>query len=223
MNVVITGASRGIGLELSRQALEKGHQVLAFARQATGNKELQALANQYKNQLKLADVDLQDSKAPEKILQAATPWGHVDCLFNNAGVLLDGEDSETFLKVFQINTVMPFLLTKTLLPLLQKSKNPKVIQTTSRMGSIEDNSSGGHYSYRSSKAALNMINKSLAVDHNWLTTIVMHPGWVQTEMGGEKAPVQAKDSAAGIWNVVDKITLKDTGKFYDFRSEILPW
>lgn len=223
MKVIITGASRGIGLELTRVALQKGFSVLATARAAQATPELKELGDQFAGRLKLANVDLEDPRAAEQITAEASHFHYVDFLFNNAGVFLKEEEPSAFHKAFQVNAIMPFFITKALLPKLQKSKNPKVIQTTSRMGSISDNTSGGCVSYRASKSALNMINKSLAVDHNWMTSIVIHPGWVQTEMGGAGAPVPSSDSAAGIWKVAEKITLQDSGRFYDFQGEILPW
>src|SRR5262249_2933625 len=122
-----------------------------------------------------------------------------------------------------VNSVVPFEMTQALLPYLKKSKQPKVIHITSLMGSIEDNSSGGYYAYRASKAALNMINKSLTRDHSWLTSVVMHPGWVQTDMGGPQAPTSTRDSAQGIWQVINGLGSEKSGHFYDFKGKELPW
>ena len=94
---------------------------------------------------------------------------------------------------------------------------------TSMMGSIADNTSGGSYAYRASKAALNMINKSLSVDNSWLTTVVVHPGWVKTDMGGAGAPVEPRASALGIWKLVRGLKMKDSGHFFDFHGKELPW
>lgn len=169
----LRGAGRGIGLELVRQAIERGHSVLAVAR---SSKNLPA-------GVKVVETDLTETGAAEKITETAAAMGHVDVLINS----------------FHINSVVPFQVTKALRPLLRKSGNPKVVQMTSLMGSIADNGSGGYYSYRASKAALNMINKSLAKDYDWLTTVVVHPGWVKTDMGGPEAPTEVRESAAGIF------------------------
>ena len=91
------------------------------------------------------------------------------------------------------------------------------------MGSIDDNSSGGYYAYRSSKAALNMLNKSLAMDNPWLTTIVVHPGWVKTDMGGSQAPLTVEESTEGIWKLIKSKGPADSGKFFDYRGQILKW
>jgi len=124
---------------------------------------------------------------------------------------------------YQINTIAPFLMTKELLPLLKKSKAAKAVHVTSKMGSIDDNTSGGYYGYRSSKSALNMINKSLSIDNPWLSTIVIHPGWVKTDMGGSGAAVEVADSASGIWKVINNLTTKDSGQFFDFTGKKINW
>lgn len=118
---------------------------------------------------------------------------------------------------------MPLLITKSLLPKLKESKRPVALEITSQMGSIADNTSGGSYSYRASKAAMNMLFKSLSVDEKWLTTLLVHPGWVQTRMGGEKAPTTPRESAKGIWNLIDKAHPSQSGSFLTFRGESLPW
>ncbi len=133
MNIVITGASRGIGLELTKQALAAGHDVIAVARHP---KEL-------KGQVKTVETDLTAVDATERIIEATNEWDHIDILINNAGILTKGETVDDFLTSFQINSVVPFLITKALLPLLQKAKAPKVAHITSLMGSISDNGSGG--------------------------------------------------------------------------------
>jgi NAD(P)-dependent dehydrogenase (short-subunit alcohol dehydrogenase family) len=150
-------------------------------------------------------------------------WPSVDLLLNNAGVYHQGTKAEDFLDSFHVNTVIPFLLTQALLTALKKSAHAKVASISSLMGSIEDNSSGGSYAYRSSKTALNMINKGLAVDNPWLTAVVLHPGWVETDMGGKGAPVKIPDSAQGLWKVIDALTKEQTGSFIDFRGRKLHW
>jgi NAD(P)-dependent dehydrogenase (short-subunit alcohol dehydrogenase family) len=215
MNIVITGTSRGIGLELCKQA--KGNLILAVARQPQESAELEAVGVQ------TLAVDLRDAEAPAKIAAVVKNWGSLDLLINNAGVYKGDETAEDFLTTFHVNCVAPFLVTKALLPALQRSGAPKVVNITSKMGSITDNTSGGSYSYRASKAALNMINKTLAADNPWLTAIVVHPGWVQTDMGGMGAPVQLKDSATGIWSLIQKLKRADTGRFFDYRGESIPW
>lgn len=223
MNIVITGTNRGIGLELTRQALAKGHTVLAVARKPDESAGLQELRAQHADRLQTLAVDLKHPEAPAKIQSAVKAWPAVDILVNNAGIMRSKTTVEDFLESFHVNSVVPYLVTEALLPQLKKSRSPKAVHMTSLMGSIDDNGSGGYYAYRSSKTALNMINKSLSIDHDWLNTIVMHPGWVQTDMGGSGAPTPPSESAAGIWKVVENLRTEDSGSFFDFRGKRLPW
>lgn len=221
MNVVITGVSKGIGLALSRLALDKGHNVFGIARRPDDSEELMKLKKQNRN-LEILKLDLVDNLASQKLISFI---GHVsvDLLINNAGIYQDGTSKDDFLKSFEVNTFVPFMVTETLLPQLRKSSNPKVIHITSLMGSIHDNSSGGAYAYRASKAALNMVHKSLTIDQPWLTSLVLHPGWVQTDMGGANAPTSVDESANGIWKVMESISLKDSGQFRNYQGRPLPW
>lgn len=223
MNVVVTGSSRGIGLELTKQALQRGDKVLAAARDPQGSKELQKLQKEFPQLLFTATVDVEDPEAGAKILAAVKQWPQVDVLINNAGILTQGTKREDFLKSFTVNSIAPFEITTALLPMLKKSSSARVVHITSLMGSIDDNSSGGYYTYRASKSALNMINKSLSLDNSWLTTIVIHPGWVMTDMGGATAPVKVEESARGIWAVTQNLKSTNTGEFFDFRGNHLPW
>jgi NAD(P)-dependent dehydrogenase (short-subunit alcohol dehydrogenase family) len=223
MQVVITGASRGIGLELVREALNKGDQVLAVARKPGEAKDLTALKKQFDDKLEVCAADVSDPEAGDKIAGAISAWPGVDVLINNAGIFKKDSKLPDFLESFQVNTVAPFNVTRALLPKLRKAQSPRVVQITSLMGSIDDNSSGGSYAYRASKAALNMLNKCLAVENEWLTCVVMHPGWVKTDMGGAGAPIEIPESVGGIWKVARGLKSGDSGHFFDFRGKPLPW
>lgn len=223
MKVLITGSSRGIGLDLTLKALEQKYQVLAVARNPEKSEGLKKLSAQYSHQLKVVTADLGESKSFAKIADAVAAWGSLDLLINNAGIYMKGTTEADFAESFKVNTTAPFLLTQALLPHLQRGQNPKVISISSKMGSIKDNESGGSYAYRASKTALNMINKSLAKDHPWLTAIVVHPGWVQTEMGGAGATVKIPDSTAGIWKVIHGATAKNSGEFIDYGGKSIAW
>jgi NAD(P)-dependent dehydrogenase (short-subunit alcohol dehydrogenase family) len=222
MNVLITGTSRGIGLELCRQGLVKGHQILAVARHPESSKELSEMQRQNPSLRTLA-VELTNPEAPAKITSALREWNSLDLLINNAGILTQGETTEDFLRSFHVNSIVPFLVTKAALPFLKNSRHPKAIHITSQMGSIADNKSGGYYAYRSSKSALNMINKSLSIDHDWLCSVVMHPGWVQTDMGGAGAPTSPEESASGLWRVIEGLRKEDSGAFFNFKGDRLTW
>lgn len=220
MYIVITGASRGIGLELTRQGLEKGHKILAVVRKPSD--ELKALKNKH-NDLFFCEADLSHPDAPAKVLQSCEQFPCVDVLINNAGIYMENDSREDFMNSFMINSVAPYFLTMELKNKLKLSKRPVSAQITSMMGSIGDNSSGGAYSYRSSKAALNMIFKSVSVDLNWLTVLQFHPGWVQTRMGGANAPVTPEVSAKGLWKLIDDATLSGSGTFMDFQGKKISW
>lgn len=223
MKVVVTGTSRGIGLALARRIIEAGHELLAVARQPERSPALMALASRHADRIRLHAADLRDPHAAASIASAAGIWSAVDVLVNNAGVLLQADGPDDFATSFRINSAAPFEVTRALLPLLKASANPRAAHITSKMGSIADNKSGGHYAYRASKAALNAINRSLSLDHPWLATVVVHPGWVKTDMGGEGAPVAPEDSAAGIWRLLEGLTRKDSGTFLDYQGNALPW
>ena len=114
-------------------------------------------------------------------------------------------------------------VTRAFLPHLRQSAQPKLIHITSLMGSIADNESGGYYGYRMSKAALNMFNKSFAIDYPEVISLVVHPGWVKTDMGGPQAPLPPEIAVRGILSVVNRATTKQTGKFFDYEGNELPW
>ncbi|MGE0528608.1 MAG: SDR family oxidoreductase [Bdellovibrionales bacterium] len=219
MKVVITGTSRGIGAGLVERALADKHQVLAVAR----HPEESSLTKLKSDLLTMVSADVTDPEAPDKIADAVQKWGRVDILINNAGIFRQGESCEDFQNSFLVNSIAPFLLTRRLLPYLKESEFPRVASITSLMGSVTDNSSGGYYAYRSSKAALNMITKSLSIDNPWLTAVVLHPGWVKTDMGGSAAPTSVEESTAGLWRIIDNLEPKQTGRFFDFRGKELPW
>jgi NAD(P)-dependent dehydrogenase (short-subunit alcohol dehydrogenase family) len=223
MKVVITGTSRGIGLALARQVLAAGHELLAVARQPGKSGALTELASRHAGRVSLLATDLGDPGAAAAIAAAAADWDAVDVLVNNAGILLQSTRREDFLTSFAINSVAPFEVTQALLPRLRKSSHPRVAHITSRMGSVADNLSGGYYADRSSKAALNAINMSLRRDHDWLTSAVIHPGWVKTDMGGVEAPVPAEVAAAGIWRVIAGLEPWQSGAFLDYEGRQLPW
>lgn len=220
MNIVITGASRGIGLEITKLALKAGHNVLALAR-SPENSELVNLQKEFKN-LSFEKIDLSDQNAYSKV-DSLVKFSCIDLLINNAGIYEQDDSVENFQKSYLVNSIQPLFITRALLSKLKQSSNPKAAFTSSMMASIADNNSGGSYSYRSSKTALNMLIKSLSVDEPWLTCLILHPGWVKTRMGGENAPVMPEDSAKGLFEVIMKASLKDTASFQDYQGSHLPW
>lgn len=221
-NIIITGTSQGIGLELVKIALGERCKVLAIARPSTHLQELKSLVDKHLANLHILEIDLRESDALDKINAATDSWESVDLVVNNAGIYRPDESVKDFLDTFETNTVIPFFLTKSLLPKLKKSSDPKAVFISSLMGSIEDNTSGGSHSYRSSKAALNMVVKGLSVEEKKIAFLLLHPGWVKTNMGGENAPLSPKESAKGLWQ-----RMKELGEgalqYLDYQGKNLPW
>jgi NAD(P)-dependent dehydrogenase (short-subunit alcohol dehydrogenase family) len=226
MTVVITGANRGIGLALARAYLQRGDDVVATARKVKESTVLNNLAQTGK--LRVLQLDVADAGSVEAF---AKELGNVtvDILVNNAGISggwdkLDDLDIDNVLQVFNTNAAGTLRVTKALLGRVPK-RTGKLIHITSQMGSIDDNTSGGSYAYRMSKAALNMASKSLAVDlaGKGIISVVVHPGWVQTDMGGKSAPMTPEICADNIVKLADRLTMEDTGKFFHSKGTELPW
>ncbi len=230
MHVVITGASRGIGLEFVRQYLSRGDHVVAACRDPARAAALAALVEEAGPRARILACDVA-SDASVAAFAAALGDGTVDLLVNNAGVgggweSLDGVATDVALDTYNVNALGPLRVTRALLPHLARSSAPRVAHISSGMGSIADNGSGGAYAYRMSKAALNMASRNLAVDlrPRKVVSVVINPGWVATDMGGANAPTAARDSVAAMVARFDALTLADSGKFLDWkRAEGFPW
>lgn len=214
---LITGANRGIGLEMCRQ-LAGEHVIFATCRKASP--ELQALGVNI-----ISDIDITNENSLER-LQGELAGQHIDVLINNAGVWGDEKfgalDAGKMASVISINAIAPILVTEALSDNL--ADGSKVVMITSRMGSIADNGSGGRYSYRMSKAALNAASKSLSIDlhDRGIAVGIIHPGWVATDMGGPQG-IPVAESAANIINRVNELTLENSGEFKHANGESLPW
>jgi NAD(P)-dependent dehydrogenase (short-subunit alcohol dehydrogenase family) len=217
-NVLITGANRGIGLELCRQLISRGEEVISVCRNASD--ELRAL-----NLRIIENIDVGSTESVNA-LQAQLGELKLDWLINNAGILsvetLDDLGFEAMEQQFKINALGPLRMTTTLLPNL--SAGAKVGIVSSRMGSIEDNTSGSYYGYRMSKAAVNMAGKSLAHDmkEKEIAVFLLHPGMVATDMTGGRG-ISVQKSAAGLIQRMDELQLSDSGSFWHAEGEPLPW
>jgi NAD(P)-dependent dehydrogenase (short-subunit alcohol dehydrogenase family) len=221
--VLITGANRGIGLELARQYAAGGWRVIGTARRPD---DAQAL---HDTGADLVQLDVTDQQSVDRLARSLD-GRPIDLLINNAGILplmwtLEDVDVEQFNRILAVNTVGPVRVTKALLPNLRAGELKTVVNVTSNLGSIGENSGGGFYGYRESKAALNMFTRSLAADlgPEGFTCIVMHPGWVKTDMGGSSAPVEVEDSAGGIRRVIDSLSPADNGTFWTFEGDQMAW
>jgi len=227
--VLVIGANRGIGLEFTKQYLARGEQVIGTCRDAAAADELQQLKAENENlQILSLDVSSDESLAafPAQLGDTA-----VDVFINNAGVygprdsVFGNVDEQNWLPVLRINSIAPMLLTQLIIDNLRKGQGKKLLYVTSKMGSIDDNKGGGSYVYRSSKAALNAIVKSIAVDlsSEGFTAAVLHPGWVQTDMGGRNALIDTQTSVSGMISVIDNLSSSHAGCFFNFDGNMIPW
>jgi NAD(P)-dependent dehydrogenase (short-subunit alcohol dehydrogenase family) len=235
MRVFITGANRGVGLALVRACLQQsGTQVMATCRQPAEAHELAQLREQYPDRLHMIALDVTDEAAYQPACSAAlNTMGGIDVLVNNAGInpridparKLGQLQAATLNEVIYTNAVAPLLLTQALLPALRKGNQARIIMVSSQMGSLGRDSGGGGYAYRMSKAAMNMAARSLAGDlrAEGMTVITLHPGWVQTDMGGKTAEITPEDSANGLLALIARLTSADSGKFYKWNGEEHVW
>ncbi|MEZ9649567.1 SDR family oxidoreductase [Vibrio lentus] len=225
--IFITGANRGIGLSLARHYVNERHTVYATYRDASTAQELLAFANE-NNNLSCIQLDITDYPSVNEL---PSKLESIDILINNAGYYgpkgygLGNTDVEEWRRVFEVNTIAPLKLVETLLPLLASSDVKKIACLSSRVGSMSENTSGGGYIYRSSKAALNSVVKSLSNDltHNGFTVLALHPGWVQTEMGGPNALIDTDTSASGLIKVIESANTEVSGHFFNFDGSEIDW
>lgn len=228
--VLITGANRGLGLEFCRQYAAAGGQVIAACRQPEQADELQALAGTYAN-IEVHALDVADLAQIDALAQQLKDR-KIDVLLNNAGVYGDQSgrgfgnlDYSAWTKTLAINVLAPMRLAEAFLPHLQRSEKPLIACLSSLMGSMTDNSSGGSILYRSSKAGLNAAMKSLSIDlrSSGVGVLILHPGWVRTDMGGPNGLIDVEESVSGMCAVIDKFTIADTGRFIKYDGAALPW
>jgi NAD(P)-dependent dehydrogenase (short-subunit alcohol dehydrogenase family) len=222
--VLLTGASRGLGLEFARQYAGDGWRVIATCRDPRKAEALRGVAGKVEiHQLDAADL------AAVGMLAAELGDVAVDVLIANAGIYgprdmtLDAIDAAGWGEVFRVNTMAPLALAGAFSKHVARSGERKAVAITSRLGSIAANDDGGLYVYRSSKAALNAVWRSFALDHKGLIATVLHPGWVRTDMGGPGAPVLPEQSVAGMRRVIAGLTAAKSGSFFAFDGEELPW
>lgn len=216
---VITGANRGIGLELARQLKQRGADVFAACREPSA-----ALTALDVNVIDGIDVA---SDAGVSRLGAALAKKKIDIVINNAGILTNEDladlNIERIRKQFEVNALGPLRVTAALVGSMVRGS--KVAIVTSRMGSVADNTSGGRYGYRMSKSAVNMAGVSLSHDlkHQGIAVAIIHPGFVRTEMTGQQGFIDPPQAAQGILNRIDELELQTSGTFWHSNGEILPW
>ena len=221
--VLVTGANRGLGLEFARQYSKAGWHVIGTARRPESATELKGLGS------RVLQLDVTDAASVARL--AATLEGvPIDLLINNAGIFpmattVPEIDFEDITRTLAVNTIGPMRVIQALLPNLRLGAGKTIVNITSNLGSIENNTSGRFYGYRESKAALNMFTRSLAAElrDEGFICIVMNPGWVQTDMGGPQAPLKAPESIKGIRSVISNLTPEDSGTYWGYDGKQLPW
>ena len=227
--ILITGANRGIGLELTEKFAEAGWQVLACCRNPADAGQLQALSERGLA-IELHALDVTDY-AQMAALSDQLANRPIDILLSNAGIYGSkgvgfGEvDAEEWRQVLEVNTIAPLMLVQAFVEQVAASQQKLVAVISSKVGSIADNSSGGSYIYRSSKTAVNQVVKSLSIDlaGRDISVICLHPGWVQTEMGGPNAEIGTDESVSGLKGILQSAGRAQSGQFIEFNGDSIPW
>ena len=225
--VLITGANRGIGLEFCKQYAADGWNVIACCRKPADANELSKLALQHNN-LQIVSLDVSDF-AQIDALALQLKDEKIDVLINSAGVYARGKfgdiDYDEWAMSFKINSMALLKMAEAFVQHVAKSQLKKMAVLTSKMGSIDDNTSGESYIYRSSKTAVNMVMKNLSIDLKPfnISVVTLHPGWVQTDMGGPNGLISVQKSVTGLCRVIDDLSLEKTGQFVDYEGKTINW
>ena len=223
-NILIIGANRGLGLEFAKQYSELGHHIFATTRGKSKSDQLVAIAN-----TTVFELDLNKDKSIDSFIDEMSSI-KIDILIHNSGIFRDEQLSEdleidAWMNEMRINAITPIILARKLKQNVLEGKDKKIIFISSQMGSIDDNYSGRFYFYRSSKSALNSAAKSLAID--WkdknISVLMLHPGWVKTDMGGESAKLEIPDSIQRMIQVISDLNLETSGSFVNYEGNKLEW
>ena len=241
---LVTGAYKGLGFEWCNQLAHLGYKVILTARNSDQAIQAAEILNEQDLVVYPKKLDVTNTSDAQELFHWANEmFGRIDLIINNAGVnsgtraqgdkdlqlsnlSIDHLSKSEVLSMVDINALSPILLANTFRPLLGKSANPIVVNIGSWLGSVSIKKNGGNYSYAVSKSALNMMNRAFAYDvkPENITSIVVNPGWTQTDMGGQKAQFTTKDSVKNvIENVIKKVTMEDTGKFFNYDGNEHPW
>jgi NAD(P)-dependent dehydrogenase (short-subunit alcohol dehydrogenase family) len=228
--VLVTGANRGLGLEFARQYAADGWRVYAGCRDPDNAKELARLVAQSDGAIRVLALDVTDGASVRAAAQslAGEP---LDVLINNAGVgapkgqRLGSLDYAAWARVLDVNTLGPMRVVEAFLDSIAKGSDRKIVTVTSAMGSIADNASGGSYAYRSSKAAVNIVMKSLSIElaPRGITCVVVHPRWVRTDMGGPGGKLDPPESVAALRRLIAGLKPQDAGRFFNYDGKTYPW
>tara|TARA_B100000767_G_scaffold267866_1_gene287198 strand:+ start:963 stop:1649 length:687 start_codon:yes stop_codon:yes gene_type:complete len=225
--VLVTGANRGLGYEFVKQYSKNNFNVLACCRNAENASDLQKLAKEVKN-IKIYELDVGNIKVIKNLSQHLKNE-KIDVLINNAGIYrsstIGNINYDEWIESFKVNTIAPYQIVEAFLDQILNSDLKKVVSITSKMGSIDDNTSGGSYIYRSSKTALNSMMRSLTHDlaDRGIATLTLHPGWVRTDMGGPGGWIDTLESVQGMIKQIDNLTIDDSGMYLDFAGKSINW
>lgn len=230
MKILVTGASRGIGLEMVRYGMDHGWDVLACCRHPQRAEKLLSMAQLSNGRVKVYLADMSEL-ATLQALAYELRHEAIDMLINNAGVY--GSDKNSFgqvdahdwLETFKVNSIAPMKLSELFVEQLSIGGEKIIACLSSKMGSMAYNASGGSYIYRSSKAALNAVVKSMSLDlaDRGIKCVALHPGWVKTDMGGPQAEISTKESVSQMFETLCNLKIEDSGRFIDIDGSDIPW
>jgi NAD(P)-dependent dehydrogenase (short-subunit alcohol dehydrogenase family) len=231
MNILITGASRGIGLEMVRYGIEKNWRIFACCRHPQKADSLLSLAQLANGRVSVHIADMSEL-ATIQALAYELRGETIDVLVNNAGIYgsvsynrFGQVDVQGWHEAFQVNSIAPLKMAEALIEQLKAGQARTIACISSKMGSMADNGSGNSYIYRSSKAALNAVVKSLSIDlkPHQIKCVALHPGWVKTDMGGSGAEITPRESASALFRIIVSLTAEDSGRFIDIDGRDIPW
>lgn len=230
MNLLITGASRGIGLEMVAYAIEQGWRVFACCRDPQNSSKLLSLAQLTNGQVSVHVADMSEL-ATIQALAYELRAESIDMLINNAGVYgsqknqFGNVDAVSWAQAFQVNSIAPLKMAEGFVDQISMSESKVIACVSSKMASMSDNGSGGSYIYRSSKAALNAVVKSLSIDlsERGIKCVALHPGWVKTDMGGDNAEITPRQCVTQLFNILTNLTMRDSGRFIDIDGSTILW
>ncbi len=226
--VLVTGASRGLGLEFVRQYATAGWRVLACARTPSNALLLNELVQAFPHLITVYALNVDDFRGIDALAHQLAGTS-IDVLLNVAGILdrqgFGTSNYDAWTAAFRTNVLAPMKMAEAFVDHVAASQQKKIVTLTSTLGSIGGNESGGLYSYRSTKAAANALMKSMAIDLSARGIIAapLHPGWVRTDMGGLSASIDAKTSVSGMVRVIAGLSKAQAGKFYSYESKEIPW
>ena len=238
VTVCVTGSNRGIGLQLAKELLENDNTVITTARDVSKAKDLLELQKKYgEGKVKITELDVGNENSIKAwASQLATEKIKLDVVINNAGIIgtepgykkwtWDLVDQNEMMEVFKVNSVGPLLVSQQLLKHKILNRPALIANVTSKVGSVDDNGSGKGYAYRASKAALNIINKSMSIDLKEefdVTCMLLHPGWVQTDMTEKRGLIETPECAKGLIKAMEGKYGSLNGRWYDYKGDEIPW